>query len=69
MAGKSQQAIDARSPRPFAEAQFAWGKPDESIDLAQPIVVEGELHVIRHRARDQFRAFVELWVVNATRVW
>src|SRR5262252_4209298 len=42
--------------------QFARGESDEGLDLAQPIVVEGELRVIRHKARDQFRGFVELRV-------
>jgi len=31
--------------------QFAKGESDEGLDLVQPIVVEGELRVIRHRAR------------------
>jgi len=30
--------------------QFAKGETDEGLDLAQPIVVESELRVIRHRA-------------------
>jgi len=48
--------------------QFAKGESDEGLDLAQPIVVEGELLVIRHKARDQFRGFVELRVTGARRV-
>src|SRR5262245_38705169 len=35
---------------------FAKGETDEDLDLLQPIVIEGELVVIRHPARRQFRA-------------
>src|SRR5262249_60743755 len=35
---------------------FARGQTDEGLDIAAPIVVEGELVVIRHLARGQFRA-------------
>ena len=49
--------------------QFAKGESDEGLDIAQPIVVEGELHVIRHRARGEFRGFVELRVGNSRRMW
>ena len=35
---------------------FARGETDEGLDIAAPIVVEGELVVIRHLARGQFRA-------------
>ena len=45
------------------------GESDEGLDVAQPIVVEGELRVIRHKARGQFRGFVELRVTGARRVW
>jgi|SRR5262245_10233191 len=47
---------------------FARGESDEGLDVAAPVVVEGELLVIRHRARGEFRAFVELRGVNAKRV-
>ena len=47
---------------------FAVGETDEGLDLAQPIVVEGELVVIRHPARGQFRAVVEFQVREARRV-
>jgi len=40
---------------------FAKGDTDEAQDLAQPVVVEGVLTVIRHPARGEFRA-VELQV-------
>jgi len=46
----------------------ARGESDEGLDLVQPIVVEGELRVIRHRARGKFRGFVELRVTSARRV-
>jgi len=35
----------------------------------QPIVVEGELVVIRHPARDGFPEVVEVQVQEARRVW
>ena len=47
---------------------FAVGETDEGLDVLQPIVVEGELVVIRHPARGQFRAVVELQVREARRV-
>jgi len=58
----------AGPPRVSRTVQFARGESDEGLDLAQPIVVEGELLVIRHKARDQFRGFVELRVTGARRV-
>jgi hypothetical protein len=42
--------------------QFAAGETDDGLDVAQPIVVEGMLLVIRHPARGEFRAVVELQV-------
>jgi|SRR5262245_31465661 len=48
--------------------QFARGESDEGLDLAQPFVVERELVVIRHKARGEFRGFVELRVRDARRV-
>src|SRR5262245_23357159 len=41
----------------------------EGLNVAAPIVVEGVLLVIRHPARGQFRAIVELQVREARRVW
>jgi hypothetical protein len=57
-------------PTPFAvlAAVAARGETDEGLDVAQPIVVEGELVVIRHPARGQFRAVTELQVRHARRV-
>ena len=40
-------------------------KRTEGLDLLQPIVVEGELAVIRHPARGEFRAVVEVQVREA----
>src|SRR5215471_3113390 len=37
---------------------FAVGKTDEGLDVAQPVVVEGVLLVIRHPARGEFPAVV-----------
>jgi len=37
--------------------QFARGETDEGLDVAQPIVVEGELVVIRHPARGRRPAY------------
>ena len=47
---------------------FASGETDEGLDIAAPLVVEGVLVVIRHPARGQFRAVVELQVREARRV-
>ena len=47
---------------------FAVGETDEGLDVAAPVVVEGELVLIRHPARGQFRAVVELQVREARRV-
>ena len=48
--------------------QFAKGETDEGLDVAAPIVVAGVLVVIRHPARGEFRAVVELQVRKARRV-
>src|SRR5262249_53537907 len=48
---------------------FAQGETDEGLDVAQPIVVEGVLVVIRHPARGEFRAVVELQLREARRGW
>jgi hypothetical protein len=47
---------------------FAKGETDEGLDVLAPIVVEGELVVIRHPARGKFRAVVEVQVREARRV-
>ena len=44
---------------------FAKGETDEGLDVVAPIVVEGVLGVIRHAARGQFPAVVELRVKDA----
>jgi len=41
---------------------------DAGLDIAAPIVIEGELVVIRHPARGEFPAVVELQVREAFRV-
>jgi len=43
-------------------------KSTEWLDVVAPIVVEGELAVIRHLARGEFLAVVELQVREARRV-
>ena len=52
-------------PGVLRTVRFAAGESDEGLDMAQPIVVEGELVVIRDPARGQFRAVVELQVRQA----
>jgi len=47
---------------------FAVGETDEGLDVLVPIIVEAVLLVIRHPARGQFRAAVELQVREARRV-
>ena len=44
---------------------FAVGERDDGLDVAQPIVVEGVLAVVRHTARDTFPAAVKLQVREA----
>ncbi len=52
----------AGPPGVLRTVHFAGGETDEGLDVAQPIVVEGELVVIWHPARGEFRAVVELQV-------
>ena len=47
---------------------FTRGETDEGLDVAQPVVVEGVLVMIRHSARGQFPSVVELQVQEARRV-
>ena len=47
---------------------FAADETDEGLDVTQPIVVEGVLTVIRHPARGEFPAVVELQLMGARRV-
>jgi len=47
---------------------FHPAEDDTGLDVAEPIVVEGVLVVIRHPARGEFRAVVELQVREARRV-
>src|SRR5262245_10388791 len=56
------------SPGLLRTVSFAAGESDEGLDVAAPIVVEGELVVIRHPAGGQFRAVVELQVREARRI-
>jgi hypothetical protein len=58
----------AGPPGVLRVVSFAAGETDEGLDVAQPIVVEGELVVIRHPARGTFPAVVELQVPEARRV-
>jgi hypothetical protein len=61
--------VEAAGPRGVLRTvHFARGEDDTGLDVAQPIVVEGELVVIRHPARGQFPAVVELQVREARRV-
>ena len=46
----------------------ALGEDDDGLDVAEPTVVEGELVVIRHLARGEFPAVVELQVREARKV-
>jgi len=47
---------------------FAAGETDEGLDVAQPMVVEGVLMMIRHPARGEFPSVVGLQVREAWRV-
>jgi hypothetical protein len=58
----------AGPPGVLRTISFARGETDEGLDVAEPVVVEGVLVVIRHPARGEFRAVVELQVREARRV-
>jgi hypothetical protein len=58
----------AGGPGVLRVVSFAVGETDEGLDVAQPVVVEGELVVIRHPAGGEFPAVVELQVREAQRV-
>jgi len=67
--GSSADEVDGRvlveaagPPGVLRTVQFARGETDEGLDVLAPVFVEGELVVIRHPARGQFRAVVELQV-------
>ena len=67
--GSATDEVDGRvvveaagPPGVLRTVQFARGETDEGLDVAQPIVVEGVLVVIRHPARREFPAVVELQV-------
>src|SRR5215831_18432282 len=58
--GAADQRLSPPSCRLLRTVQFAKGESDDGLDLVQPIVVEGVLVVIRHPARGEFPAVVEL---------
>src|SRR5262245_30842248 len=58
----------AGPPHGLRTVHFAKGETDEGLDVLAPIIVEGTLIVIRHPARGQFPAVVELQVGAARRV-
>jgi len=62
------QVEAAGPPGVLCVVVFAAGETDEDLDVAVPIVVEGELVVIRHPARGRFLAVVEVQVRQARRV-
>jgi len=53
-------AVTTRLPGVLQTVHFSTGETDEGLDVAQPVVVECVLVVIRHPARGQFPAVVEL---------
>ena len=62
------QVVAAGAGDVLRVVSFAAGESDEGLDVVQPIVVEGELVVIRQSARGQFPAVVELQVREARKV-
>jgi hypothetical protein len=58
----------AGPPGVLRTVSFARGETDEGLDVASPIFVEGELLVIRHPARGEFPAVVEVQGRDARRV-
>jgi hypothetical protein len=58
--------VEARGPPGVSRTiRFARGEKGEGLDVAQLVVVEGELVVIRHPARGEFRAVVEIQRLTA----
>jgi len=73
--GSATDEVDGRvlveaagPPGVLRTVHFAAGETDEGLDVVRPVVVEGELVVIRHPARGEFPAVVELQVRDARRV-
>ena len=67
--GTGHWCVEAAGPPGVLRVvSFAAGETDEGLDVAAPIVVEGELLVIRHPARGQFPAVTELQVRETRRV-
>jgi len=58
----------AGPPGVLRTTSFAKGQTDEGLDLLRSIVVEGVLVVIRHPARGEFPAVVELQIRATWRV-
>jgi hypothetical protein len=74
--GSAADEIDGRvlveaagPPGVLRTVHLAAGETDEGLDVAQSVVVEGVLVVIRHPAQGEFPAVVELQVREARRVW
>jgi hypothetical protein len=63
-------SLDALNKYPglLRTVSFAKGEDDAGLDVAEPVVVEGVLCVIRHSVRGEFLAVVELQVREARRV-
>jgi hypothetical protein len=58
--------VEAEGPPGCVRAiAFYPAEDDEGLDVAAPLVVEGELVVIRHPARGEFPAVVKLQVSEA----
>ncbi|HKB38515.1 MAG TPA: hypothetical protein VKD72_18880 [Gemmataceae bacterium] len=58
----------AGPPGVLRVVSFARGETDDGLDVVAPLVVEGEVVVIRHPPRGQFPAVTELQVREARRV-
>jgi hypothetical protein len=73
--GSATDEVDGRvlveaagPPGVLRTVHFARGETDAGLDVQAPVVVEGVLVVIRHPARGEFPAVVELQVRQARRV-
>ena len=59
-------AVEAAGPPGCLRVvSFAKSETDEGLDVVQPVGVEGEVVVIRHPARGEFPAVVEVQVREA----
>ncbi len=60
--------VEADGPGRLRSVLFAPGETDEGLDGVKPVVVEGYLVMLRHKASGQFSELIELEVRHVRRV-